>query len=134
MAIPANKLSSVYVEATLTDSLGIVTEVDSLVATNNSAPIASSRLKLPDGVNTITIPSGSRGVIISFGALCDSIKVLKGVGGDTGLIVALGIASTPANTGSMMLLFGASVAASFVIDSSAAPGNIDPDYTEFQFF
>jgi len=132
-AIPGTKISSVYVNATITDSLGIVTEITSLVTENPVAPIGSSRIKLPDGNNTIIVPSGSRGVIITFNDDCDSFKTLKGVAGDTGIQVASPFLSVR-NSGVFMLLFGASPPASFVIGSVLAPAGIDPGFTEFLFF
>lgn len=132
-AIPLTKISSVFVNGIIEDSLGIFTEITSLVTENASAPIASSRIKLPDGNNTITVPSGSRGVIITFNEDCDSLKTLKGVAGDTGIKVASDFASTR-NSGVFMLLFGASPPASFVIFSALGPFGVDAGFTEFLFF
>jgi len=131
--IPQTKISLVYVDATITDSLGITTEITSLVTENASAPIGSSRIKLVDGNNTILVPTGSRGVIITFNELCDSFKILKGVGVDIGIKVASDFLSTR-NSGVFMFLFGASPPASFIINSLLAPAGTDPDYTEFLFF
>lgn len=51
-----------------------------------SAP-ASSSIALDNGDNTITVPSTAHGVIIIFPATSLAIKTIKGIGGDTGIIV-----------------------------------------------
>lgn len=132
-AIPLTRISSVFVNGIIEDSLGITTEITSLVTENVSAPIASSRIKLPDGDNTITVPTGSRGVIITFNEDCNSFKILKGVAGDVGIKVASPLLSLR-NSGVFMLLFGASPPASFVIFSASGPGGVDAGFTEFLFF
>jgi len=96
------------------------------IAVENSASISSStELACASGDNTITIPTGARGVIITFPTLATTTKRLKGVAGDTGIQV-----DTTTRGGSFYLLFGASPGASFVINSSA----LDTLKTQFQFF
>lgn len=125
-------ISRTFVESTITDSLGIVTTTTSNNVDNAAAPIASSRILLPDGNTSITVPTGSRGVIITFNPECDSTKTIRGDEADTGIPVATTIAGG-SNSGTFMLLFGASVAASFIINSASSPAGTDPGYTEFQF-
>lgn len=67
---------------------------------------------LASGANTITVPSGATAAVIVFASASTSVKTLKGVTGDTGLIVS--------KVGKVVLQFDTSPIASFVINSSVA--------------
>ncbi len=122
-------LSSTYIDGTITDSLGSVIEITSLITNNTAGIISHSRLKVADGNNAITIPSGARGCIITANAACDTVKTLKGVNGDTGIQIFSDLLNLN-NTGTFMILFGTAPGASFVIFSVGA----DTDFMEFFFW
>lgn len=119
-------IASVYLEGTISDTEGFVTNIDSLTTTSTAAVISHTRVTLASGANTILIPAGARGVIISFlppGS--GSLKTLKGVAGDIGIPLATGV-----DNHTFMLLFGATPGASFVINSAA----LGVTFSEFFFF
>lgn len=93
---------------------------------NSAAPNAASIVKqivLANGLNTIVIPTGARGVLIEFADGSTVTKTLKGVTGDTGILLD--------PTGWHILRFSATPPASFAITASAA----DTGYTTyFTFF
>jgi hypothetical protein len=80
--------------------------------TNTAAPVAVTQVTLASGDNTITVPAGSRGVIIIFASGSTTTKKLKGVGGDTGV--------TLDKTGYNFIRFETSPPANFIINSSVA--------------
>lgn len=93
--------------------------------TNENAPSFKSVVQqtvLSNGFNTITVPSGARGVLIEFADGSTVTKTLKGITGDTGILLD--------PTGWNVLRFGSSPPASFGITTSAA----DTGYTTYITF
>ena len=122
-----------YIEGTIIDTAGYVIEIDSLLTESSSTFIGNlvehNRLILANGNNTITIPptlAPSR-VIITCNPLCNTVKILKGIAGDTGLRIFSTIAGGQ-NSGTFMFRLGVGVPG-FVINSAGA----DSDYTEFLY-
>lgn len=77
---------------------------------NAAAPSHVIQITLASGANTITIPTGTRGVLIAFDITSTATKTLKGITGDTGVILD--------PVGWNFLRFAASPPTNFVIDSS----------------
>jgi len=122
------KLSQTYIIGTITDPLLGVDTINSLVTNNANAPVSITRLILANGDNTITVPSTSRGVIITFNSLCNTAKTLKGAAGDTGVVIASTILGG-VNAGTFLISFGTPVPATLIINSTGA----DADFAEFCF-
>ena len=79
--------------------------------TNTTAPSGGPvNTVLSAGNNTITVPTGSRGVMIRPPVGSTNVKILKGVGGDTGITM------DPAQP--FYLPFAVSPPANFVINSA----------------
>jgi len=115
-------ISKTWVEGTITDSLGSVTEIDSLESVNTAGLLGSTSLHLVNGDNTFLIPQvpfPARGVIISCDIGCDTFKILKGATGDAGITIFTDLANADF-MGTFMLLFGSSPGASFIITSIGA--------------
>ena len=89
----------------------------------NAIYLPSISLTLANGANTITVPSTAVGVLILFASTSTTVKTLKGVGGDTGIVLKptgwIFFTITPGSTGT------------FVINSSAADTGLT---TEIIFF
>jgi hypothetical protein len=117
--------TATYVEATLTDTSGVLTEVVSDPVYNSLATAGKIRANLQNGNSTIAVPTNTRGVIITV-SNGTTVKTLKGAAGDTGIRIFS--AGSPRNNGSFLLLFDMTVA-SFVINSAGA----DTGITEIQF-
>ena len=90
---------------------------------NNIPPDSAISLILANGDNIISIPALAVGALILFNPASVSTKKLKGVGGDTGLIIT--------KNSSFVLVFDIPPAASFIINTSAADVAI---YTSIIFF
>lgn len=84
---------------------------------------ASTRLVLAGGANTIPVPATAKGAIIVFDPTSVTVKTLKGVAGDTGIVLSKNLWS--------VLSFDTTPTASFVIDSTGADTG---KYTEVVFF
>ena len=95
--------------------------VSDLVA--NSIFLPSISLTLASGANTITVPTGAVGVLILFATTSVTTKTLKGVTGDTGIVLR--------PTGWNFFTITQSSSGSFVINSSAADTGLT---TEIIFF
>lgn len=92
---------------------------------NELAPSAASVIKqvvLANGFQAIAIPAGSRGALIVFADGSTVTKTLKGVTGDTGILLD--------PTGWHVLRFAATPPASFGITCSGA----DTGYTTYIYF
>lgn len=72
----------------------------------------TSQIELANGANTITIPAAMKYVLIVFDTTSSTVKTLKGIAGDTGIVVA------PGTTTSWVLL--PITTGSFVINSAGA--------------
>jgi len=116
-------LASVYIEGTITDTQGFVTDIATIPINNSSGVISHNRLVLLSGTNTILIPSGARGVIITFSADAN-LKTWKGLAGDTGIAMSASGAKT------FILSIPVGPGASFIINSAA----LDVGFSEFFFF
>ncbi len=93
---------------------------------NVSAPTAPGYQQfavLGNGANTITVPTGARGCVIEFSNASVVTKTLKGVTGDTGILLD--------PIGWNVMRFGTSPPTSFVITTSAADTGC---YTTISFF
>lgn len=99
-------------------------EIDSIVFDEATAIPTKVVLELASGANTISCSSSCRGVIITNNPASTRTKTLKGVAGDTGIVIA-----SSGFGGTFVLLLDA--VSSFVINSSGADTGI---LTEFQFF
>ena len=80
-------------------------------------------LTLASGANTVTVPTNARAVLIAFDTTSTAVKTLKGVTGDTGIVLD--------PVGWNFLRFAASPPTNFVINSSAADTG---KRTEITFF
>lgn len=78
---------------------------------NNTPPSVEIQQVLANGDNTINIPPLAYGCVIIFDSTSTTDKTLKGVGGDTGIVLKA--------TGWIVITFK-SASGSFIINSSAA--------------
>lgn len=79
-------------------------------------------LILASGVNTITVPTGATAAIIQFAVGSVTTKTLKGIAGDTGIVVA--------KTGTVVINFDTTaLPANFVINSSALDTGLTTEIT-----
>ena len=90
---------------------------------NNTPPQEETQLVLASGANTITVPALAIGCIIIFDSTSAIVKTLKGVTGDTGILLR--------PTSWNVLSFTAAATASFVINASAEDTGL---YTTILFF
>lgn len=88
---------------------------------NANSPDFSTTAILANGDNTVTVPVTAKGAIVIFDPNSVSIKKIKGVGGDTGVILR--------RNGFNYISFDDTPPASFIINSSA----LDTFYTEIIF-
>ena len=90
---------------------------------NAAAPSSVIQVTLASGANTITIPTGCRAVLIAFDTTSTTTKTLKGVTGDTGILLD--------PVGWNFLRFAASPPSNFVITASAADTSKNTEITFF---
>ena len=90
---------------------------------NNTPPQAALPVILLSGDNTILTPALAKGAIIVFAPTSITVKKLKGVGGDTGIIVG--------KNSWCVLTFDTPNIVSFIINSSALDTGL---YTNIIFF
>jgi hypothetical protein len=67
---------------------GMTLTFTSTTQENAASPGEHLPIALASGDNTITVPTGARGVLIVPGATSTVVKKIKGVGGDTGVTIA----------------------------------------------
>jgi hypothetical protein len=82
MAIASNRSIAVSMSGDI-----VFTRTDSS-AENAAAPGVVEKKDLSTGANTITVPSGSKGVVIKPPTGNTQALTLKGVSGDTGILIA----------------------------------------------
>lgn len=99
-------------------------EIDSVVFEDSTAVPTKVVLELAINANIISCPSSCRGVIITNSPASTRTKTLKGVSGDTGIVIA-----SSGFGGTFVLLLD--TVTSFVINCSGADTGV---LTEFQFF
>lgn len=93
-----------------------------MTITSATAIGAVTDVILAAGDNTITVPAGATAAIIQFGAGSTQVKKLKGIAGDTGIIVT--------KIGTCVLHFDAAGApANFIINSAALDAGITTEIT-----
>lgn len=90
---------------------------------NNTPPSVEIQIILANGDNTITIPALADGCVIIFDPTSATVKTLKGVGGDTGIVLA--------KTKWNVITFDTQPIANFIINSSALDAG---KYTTIIFF
>lgn len=90
---------------------------------NSDAPYGVTQITLASGDNTITIPTKATGCIIAFDPTSTTVKTLKGVGGDTGVVLAKAKWN--------VITFDSTPPANFIINSGAADTS---KLTEIMFF
>lgn len=78
---------------------------------NNTPPSFTLQDTMASGDNTILVPAKAYGCIIIFDATSTTVKKIKGVAGDTGIVLA--------KTKWNVLTFDTTPPASFIINSSA---------------
>jgi len=91
---------------------------------NNDPPSVETQLVLANGANTITVPAKAEGALIIFDSTSTVVKTLKGLTGDTGIVVR-------PNAWCVLTFDTTSPIASFVIDASTADTG---KYTNIVFF
>ncbi len=113
---------TVSITGTITDLPTGDKAVGPVTITSAAAVAAESQVILSSGANTILIPATATVCIVVFDSTSATTKTLKGVTGDTGIVMK------PA--GAILLSFAAVPPASFVINSSALDTGL---YTTFLF-
>ena len=93
----------------------------SIVNTNSPAQVI--QITLAAGANTITVPANAVGVIVLFDPTSTTVKTLKGLNADTGIVVS--------KNKMLVLTFDSPPTASFVLDSTGADTG---KTTEITFF
>lgn len=104
--------ASISISGTITDLPGGDKTIGPITVTSAAAVSVETQTVLASGLNTITVPTTATGVIVVFDSTSTVTKTIKGVTGDTGVLVL--------KTGFFMLTFDATPPASFVITASGA--------------
>jgi len=104
--------STVSITGTVTDLPTGDKAIGPITCTSAAAVASETQLVLASGANTITVPAAATLAIIVFDATSNVNKTLKGVTGDTGILVA--------KAGCFMLQLDAAAVASFVITAASA--------------
>jgi len=99
-------------------------EIDTAPLTNATSVPGVVELVLAAGNNTIAVPVGAKGVVITLDPTSTIFKTLKGIAGDTGILIS----STNEGGSFVLPLFQVT---SFVISASAVDTG---KLTKFQFF
>ncbi len=114
--------ASVSITGVVTDTPVGDKAIGPITTTSAAAAAVETQTILAAGANVITVPALATICIIVFDSTSATTKTLKGVAGDTGILLK--------SAGAAMLTFTAAAVASFVINSSALDTGL---YTTFLF-